>query len=511
MDRIASPIHGTWHTIASSVHDAFHGGGALQRRVEWIIYGLIALSITILCVEAWLGAYDPLVQWLAPIDIFLLWVFGLEVILRITSYRPPSLDFYRNSIIGEARSHIGGRIRFCFRPLMLIDIITVLALVPALRGLRALRLLRMLRAVRLFRYSSPLSGLARAFTDNAILYLFAFSLVGGATMIGGLSLFFIEHTVNPNITNLADSLWWGLVTLTTVGFGDIAPVTGLGRIVGGCLMVVGMLTLGLFAGIVAQTLPRAILGIRKEQIRMSGHVNHLVICGYESGAELFLQTLATEMDLNNEIVVVCGQTDRPKELPPDFIWVDANPAKETELDKLRLAYAAAVVLVGSRTLSAHQADADTILVAFTIRAHLEKKGLQAKRKRPLYIVAEVLDSENADHLTAAGVDEVIETTRLGFSLLTHAITQHGTATLMGQFGTAGAHSLYVGAPPAEIMTAGVLFGDVCRQIRETTGALVIGLREPGKDEDDINPPLDQIVAADAQLVYLAEAPVLPQV
>lgn len=96
-----------------------------------------------------------------------------------------------------------------------------------------------------------------------MLFTFAFSALGAATLLGGTSIYLIEVGRNPTIQTLGDGIWWALVTLTTVGFGDINPVSGLGRVVGGVLMVAGMFTLALFAGIVGQTILRAVLSIRR--------------------------------------------------------------------------------------------------------------------------------------------------------------------------------------------------------------------------------------------------------
>ena len=131
--------------------------------------------------------------------------------------------------------------------------------------LRLLRLLRLLSQNKIFRYSNPLHGIIDAIEKNILLYTFSFSIVGGATVVGGLSIYLLERGINDNINKLSDGFWWALVTLTTVGYGDISPMTGLGKILGGTLMISGMFTLALFAGVVGHTMLHSLLSIREEQ------------------------------------------------------------------------------------------------------------------------------------------------------------------------------------------------------------------------------------------------------
>ena len=114
-------------------------------------------------------------------------------------------------------------------------------------------------------------------------------------------------------------------------------------------------------------------------------------------------------------------------------------------------YARAVVLVGSRSELPPQADASTILMAFTIRRYLKRHASQVQnRARPLYVVAEILDAENEEHARTAGADEVIQTTRMGYSLLAHAVEVPGTATLVGELADVSGNSVYVGALPQRL-------------------------------------------------------------
>ncbi len=492
--------------MLAALHRAFHEPETRAYRwTEIAVYVLIALSLLPLALELSLGRTDPLVVSLEPLDRVVLWVFGFEVSARILSYRPPALDFYRPTPGRRVRAHVMGRLAFCTHPMVLIDLLTVLALVPALRALRALRLLRLVRVAKVVRYANPFAGLARAFQENRMLYAFAFSIVGLAVSIGGMTIFLVEGPVNKSVNSLGDGLWWAIVTLTTVGFGDIAPVTTLGRIVGGVLMVGGMFTLALFAGIVGHTLLHAVLGIREELFRMSAYVNHLVIAGYDPGARMLLDAVLEDHPGGDDnALVVFGDGDRPRDLPADFIWVRGDPTKESELDKVKLSHAQAVLLVGARTMLPQHADANTILMAFTIRGYMKKQRSSRRRARPLYIAAEILDAENVSHALAAGCDEVIETTRLGFSLLAHAVCQPGTAAIMGKVAAAGAHSLYVGRTPSGVEGD---FAAVSTLVKQKTGALVIGVRHQD-GTDTLNPPDAAAVSNDTLLIYLAEAPVL---
>ena len=203
------------------------------------------------------------------------------------------------------------------------------------------------------------------------------------------------------------------------------------------------------------------------------------------------------------------------DLPAEMSWVSGDPTKESELGKVRLAHAAAAILVGARSTVPQQADARTILTAFTLRSFLTRADEAQRRNRPLYVVAEILDSENVEHARTAGADEVIETTRLGFSLVAHAIAIPGTGSIVSRVATAGAHSIWVGRiGKAGGETWPTNFGDLRRRLKEERDILLLGVRrgDPATGaggEDRINPPDDTEVGPDTALVYLADHPRLP--
>ena len=242
---------------------------------------------------------------------------------------------------------------------------------------------------------------------------------------------------------------------------------------------------------------------------MSDYVNHVVVCGYDESTHILLEALVGELDLEDTRVVLFGNHERPRELPPDFLWVRGDPTKESELDKVRLTHAAAVIVAGSRNLTPQAADARTILTTFTIRSFLEERHTQVRsRRRPLYVVVEILDSENIDHAKTAGADEVIETRRIGYSMIARAVYHHGTATTMSRvLVSGGAHKVYIGRIP-EPLESPVSFGELLVRMRLTKrGGLVIGVRTPS-GEEIINPAKDYVVEPRTLLIYLAEQPLL---
>lgn len=499
--------------LRDSLHDAFHREQTdVFRWTQGVVWTLIVVSVALFVLELVLpGAWWDSVA-LRVVDVAILVFFAVEIVLRVATWRPPELRFFTLPAHRRLRIHLLGRLSYCLQPLMLVDILTVLALVPALRGLRALRLLRLLRTVRIFRYNNPFTGLFRAFEENRLLFLFGQALLLAATLLGGISIWLVESQANPDINSLTDGLWWAIVTLTTVGFGDISPVTGLGRIVGAVLMVAGMFTLALFAGIVGNTLLHAVLGIREEQFRMSNYIGHVVVLGYDDSAQMLLSAIAEELTGTGQEVVVVDDMERPYGLAPTYTWVQADPTKESELDKLRLTHAASVVVVGKRNQGPQAADARTILTLFTVRSYVARQDATAQRSKALYVVAEILDAENVQHARAAGADEVIETTRLGFSLIAHAVRVPGSATIMSEVASSGAQSLFVGCwtPGDPAMPFPPTFGSAQRAIRQQTGALAIGIR--GDDGvDRLNPPMDRPVKQATQFVYLAETPCLGEV
>jgi len=133
-----------------------------------------------------------------------------------------------------------------------IDVVTLL---PAARGFRLLRLLRLLRLIRSARGLSRQIGVGEYLAaDPTVRALTAAWLV--VIGIASLMFYIAEARENPSVDTLFDAVWWSFVTATTVGYGDVFPVTTAGRIAAIVMMVVGIATFSALAGTVASALQR---------------------------------------------------------------------------------------------------------------------------------------------------------------------------------------------------------------------------------------------------------------
>lgn len=119
--------------------------------------------------------------------------------------------------------------------------------VRSLRILRTLRFLRVLRAVSIAGIGLRVSG--RALRHRSFHYVLLVALI--TIGLGTVGIYVLEHGTNPGIRSIDDALWWAVVTATTVGYGDVSPATGEGRLIAVVLMLVGIGVIGIFTATVA--------------------------------------------------------------------------------------------------------------------------------------------------------------------------------------------------------------------------------------------------------------------
>ena len=156
------------------------------------------------------------------------------------------------------RSPSGGKVRYAIRHSWeLLGMVPLLLPVPGfLRMLRLVRLVRILRVVGVI--GSHLGAWERIAKESS---LGSIALASGSVTLAGATLVWLmERRTNEGLQEFSEALWWAIVTVTTVGYGDITPQTATGRFVAGLLMIVGIGTIGLLASSLA-----SVLVVKKER------------------------------------------------------------------------------------------------------------------------------------------------------------------------------------------------------------------------------------------------------
>jgi voltage-gated potassium channel len=136
-----------------------------------------------------------------------------------------------------------------------VDLIAAIPLSDGVfRSLRSVRILRLVRIVRVAVRVRRVGLLSEKVANESAKYIYAVVITAIVILSGAVAFFSMEQGINDNVATFFDALWWAVVTSTTVGYGDIYPVTTAGRIVGMILMFFGIGLVGTVAGFVSTTL-----------------------------------------------------------------------------------------------------------------------------------------------------------------------------------------------------------------------------------------------------------------
>jgi voltage-gated potassium channel len=173
---------------------------------------------------------------------------------------------------------VWGRLRFAVSPYMIIDMLAIapffVGAIVDLRFLRALRLFRFLRLLKLARYSESLQLFIRAIQMKRE-QLVITSIVGTILLFVSSSLmYFAERSAQPEeFSSISAALYWGVITLTTVGYGDVTPVTPIGKALG---MIVAITGIGVFA-LPASIMASGFIEAAKEQTTRCPHCKREIL------------------------------------------------------------------------------------------------------------------------------------------------------------------------------------------------------------------------------------------
>ena len=230
------------------LEDADHGHWI--SRLDQVFFSiLILLDISAFILET----SQPINQnyhWLfRGIGIFSTIVFTIEYGLRL----------WLCTVERQFCHPLWGRLRYAFTPMAIIDFIStfpfyLLLVFHNLAVLKTLRLLRLARILKIGRHSKSVRSLVRVIISKQEELFITLSIIAFLLIIASSLMFFAEHDAQPKaFSSIPAAMWWGVITLTTVGYGDIYPITVTGKLLGASLACFGIGVFILPAGIVASS------------------------------------------------------------------------------------------------------------------------------------------------------------------------------------------------------------------------------------------------------------------
>ncbi|MDP9138925.1 MAG: cyclic nucleotide-gated ion channel/potassium channel family protein [Pseudomonadota bacterium] len=237
-------------TLRRRVFDVLESGrrgGRAARLIDYSLLVLIIANVAVAVLDTVASIHAEAGDLFQLFDRLCVAVFAVEYGLRL--WTAPEHAAFRK--LAPAAS----RLRFATTPFMIIDLIALLPFLAEIAlgsDLAVVRVVRVIRFLRLTRYSPALATVGRVLADNWRALAGSGVLFSGLLILSSVLMYFAEGRVQPDaLGNVPKAMWWAVVTLSTVGYGDVLPVTLVGKVIAGLTMVMGIMFFALPVGIIA--------------------------------------------------------------------------------------------------------------------------------------------------------------------------------------------------------------------------------------------------------------------
>ena len=222
-------------------------GDRLSAVVDTFLIAVIMGNMAAVVLESFDDLYERYQPWFAGFEFASVVLFTVEFALRL----------WTSDHLHPSSSRFAAGVRYVLSPAGLVDLLAILPfylpflISVDLRWLRTLRVMRFLRVFKLSRYNRSIASIGYVMAQRRHELLVSVGLTLLLLIVASTAMYYLESAVQPEaFPNIVASMWWAVATLTTVGYGDVVPVTGMGRLLGGAIAILGI-------GLVA--LPTAII------------------------------------------------------------------------------------------------------------------------------------------------------------------------------------------------------------------------------------------------------------
>ena len=287
-----------------------------------------------------------------------------------------------------------------------------------------------------------------------------------------------------------DAFWWSIVTATTVGYGDISPVSLGGRIVAVLLMLLGIGFLGVLTATIASVFVENKL-MENKGMRTSTVEDHFGICGWNfKGFDIVAELRADEKCRNQPIVIIAPIDEKPID-DPNIHFIRGEITSDT-LEKANIGAAHTVFVLSNESLELNVRDAKTILNTLTIKSLYPN----------VYVCVELVESKNIEHCQMAKADEIIVVGELSTNLMVQAALDHGITHMITELvsNRYGSQLYKIGIPDSLV---GQTFSDVMSQLKNEFEILCLGIEKKNDNQLIANPEAGYRISREDELVVIA--------
>lgn len=222
-------------------------GDIISKVFDIFIIGLIIINVIAIIIDTF-TIPEAMKSALSIIETGSVVIFTIEYLLRL----------WTADLLYPQYGAVKSRIKYVFSFMAIIDLFAILPFyIPFvfpidLRVLRALRIIRLFRLFKVSRYTSALNTIANVFRKKSSQLLSSFFVVALLMIISSILMYSVEHDIQPDkFKNAFSGLWWAVATFTTVGYGDIYPVTAAGKLLSSVIALLGIGLVAVPTGIIS--------------------------------------------------------------------------------------------------------------------------------------------------------------------------------------------------------------------------------------------------------------------